>query len=677
MTLSTTSSSTLFDAGSAISNHAFLDTMVSMLTGKLQPMLEQAMQVQRAPILSFPPPAPASAVIPASVDASSLQALHEIYPNGRFLSVEQAQMVQLASHRVQHLVGVLPTGGGKSAVWEVNARRERQQGRFTVVFAPFNALLDQHKTKAEALGITTQRFTTIDTPLADLIFVSFEKTANPSFWDWLKKNCGPVSPGGLYRLVRFIIDEAHYLVDTNNQDFRPKITHMSRLSSYGVPVVCLTATLPPSHVRDLSLRLDLHQPREVRAYTGRLNIRYSARKIPKVGYMDASQEVEHACQAIWEAVSPLPQGRRIIVYFQDLKVLDAIFTSFRSKYGDVGKFHAKMTLEEATQSMEAWGSGFRTLLASKACGLGIDRPDVDHVLHWECPTSLVDYAQESGRAGRMGQAAEAVILYTRLPSVPMEDRNGRVELITTLESSVCRRQVLEAFMDGQGLNCLARPAATRLCDNCETSIAMTYPNPHPPAPLLVPSPISFPAQSVSQPPTPAQLIASSSDSPIPPPNVRRIVENLKGRCAICYLEGRGRVNGSAFGCQGHPGLGLRGAISNFKYSVDWPTTNCTFICWRCYLPMDDYHANPRDRAHRSCTYDNVLPPIMYWVWRNVEWQRAVQEWIGQKFVDVDGYTVWCRKESKGVYNVVRLTEWVDTQLEANGKWSVAAGAGAI
>ncbi|KAK5706930.1 hypothetical protein LTR97_001922 [Elasticomyces elasticus] len=186
--------------------------------------------------------------------------------------------------------------------------------------------------------------------------------------------------------------------------WRPKMLRLQEMAQQDVPVVYLTATLPPSEEEAwLSIvgvaRKDMHMIRDV---TTRPNIAYS---VVKYGVEEEEQCVKGL---VGEKLAQYPDGQ-VIVYCRTIKQVKRVaeYTGGQAFYRVIGNGE-----EKARILRRLTGQSTRLFVATNALGLGVDAPQIRCVIHVGCPSEMEQYAQESGRAGRDEKASEAIIMRT-------------------------------------------------------------------------------------------------------------------------------------------------------------------------------------------------------------------------------------------------------------------------
>ncbi|MFM5930704.1 MAG: DNA helicase RecQ [Novosphingobium sp.] len=390
--------------------------------------------------------------------ADLLPALHTTFGFPAFRGVQEQVVRRVLGG--QSTLAVMPTGAGKSLTYQLPATL---MPGTCVVISPLIALMHDQLRSAEANGIRAASLTsadanreeTIDRFRAgelDLLYVAPERASQPHFRELL----------GAGTISLFAIDEAHCVSEWGH-DFRPDYRALRPLmDSFGsVPRLALTATADAHTRADVLAQLGIPDDGLVIAGFDRPNIRYAIRHResgfsqlrsllqeqpgPGIIYAPTRRKVEDLASKLAEAT-----GRRVLPY------------------------HAGLPPEERAANQSAFvASEEMVMVATVAFGMGIDKPDVRFVAHAGVPKSIESYYQETGRAGRDGDDAVAVMFWAaqdfalareRLNEMDESRRNGersRLDALAALvESASCRRAILLRHF-GE-----APPEKCGNCDNC-------------------------------------------------------------------------------------------------------------------------------------------------------------------------------------------------------------------
>jgi len=379
---------------------------------------------------------------------------------------------------IEHVTGggdalvLMPTGGGKSLCYQIPAIARQQAGQgITVVISPLIALMhDQvgalHEAGVSAafLNSTLSQQETSDTERRlvqgniTLLYAAPERVNTPRFLAQLDS----LQERGLLSL--FAIDEAH-CVSQWGHDFRPEYRALTVLHErYGsVPRIALTATADALTRADIIERLQLQDARLFVSSFDRPNIRYTI------------VEKRDATQQLLRFIRHEHMGDAGIVYCQSRKRVEDIANLLCDEGIAALPYHAGLDakVRQANQDQFLRTEGV-VMVATIAFGMGIDKPDVRFVAHLDMPKNIEGYYQETGRAGRDGQAADAWMCYglqdvvnqrRMIDESPAAEEfkqglRGKLEALLGLaEATDCRRVRLLAYFDEASSDC-------GNCDNC-------------------------------------------------------------------------------------------------------------------------------------------------------------------------------------------------------------------
>ncbi len=299
----------------------------------------------------------------------------------------------------QDTLVLLPTGGGKSVCFQVPAL---QQGKVCIVVTPLIALmkdqvdqLKRRKIPAAAIysGMSARE---IDVALDNCIhgntaflYVSPERLQTDLM----------IARTKLMQVGLLVVDEAH-CVSQWGYDFRPAYLQIPAFRELlpGCPVMALTASATGTVQRDIIDKLGMKQAKVFRRTFARSNLSYSV-------FKTADKE-----QQLLRVLSNVPGTA--IVYVRTRKRTHQVADWLLKRGIAAAGYHAGLTLKEREERQQAWiQNRIRVVVATNAFGMGIDKPDVRTVIHWDLPESLEAYYQEAGRAGRDGEKSFAVALY--------------------------------------------------------------------------------------------------------------------------------------------------------------------------------------------------------------------------------------------------------------------------
>jgi len=356
---------------------------------------------------------------------------------------------------------LMPTGGGKSLCYQIPALHRPGVG---IVISPLISLM---KDQVDALKENGVRAAFYNSSLKaakarevlarlhggelDLLYIAPERLMSGDFLERL--NDIPVA--------LFAIDEAH-CVSQWGHDFRPEYRELGRLRTIfpKTPLIALTATAESQTKTDIIERLNLQKSRCFIAGFDRPNIRYIV--------MDKQKPKEQLLTFL--------KGRHEeagIVYCLSRKRVEQVTAQLAQAGISAAAYHAGLSGDERRQVQEDFlHDNLRVVVATVAFGMGIDKPDVRFVVHHDLPKTIESYYQETGRAGRDGLPAEAVLLFGygdiavvrgliekgRNPDQKRIESHKLNAMVAFAESQSCRRRALLGYFGEP----LAEP-----CGNCD------------------------------------------------------------------------------------------------------------------------------------------------------------------------------------------------------------------
>jgi len=324
-----------------------------------------------------------------------------------------------AGMRGEHLLGILPTGTGKSLCYQIPAlSRYEKTGALTVVISPLVALMADQVAGLEVRGVSCcaavngllsmpERADILDRiRLGDvgILIIAPEQLRSRSLRRVLEQR----------EIGAWVMDEAHCLSKWGH-DFRPDYRYVGRFIKEKAgtdavpPITCLTATAKPDVTQDILAYFRDRLGIELRLFDGgasRANLEFA------VVATSPAEKFSHVHQIL---LADLPAGQPggAILYCATRRQTEDVARFLRDKGVSAAFFHAGLPPEtkKGVQAQFIRGE-LRVIVATNAFGMGIDKPDVRLVIHADIPGSLENYLQEAGRAGRDREQARCVLLYT-------------------------------------------------------------------------------------------------------------------------------------------------------------------------------------------------------------------------------------------------------------------------
>ena len=359
---------------------------------------------------------------------------------------------------------LMPTGGGKSLCFQLPAL---MRNGLTIVVSPLISLMKDQVDALQTSGIrATYLNSTLDRDQAKarwcglhrgeyrMLYVAPERLMLETFleralnWD----------------IAQLAIDEAHCISEWGH-DFRPEYRELKKLRKHlpDVPIMALTATATERVREDIIKELKLRDPRCYVASFNRPNLTY--RVVPKTAHYDQL--------LAFIRTRPNDSG---IVYCASRKSAESVARNLNEDGISAKPYHAGLTTSERTKHQEAFlRDDVRVVTATIAFGMGINKPNVRFVVHYDLPKNMEGYYQETGRAGRDGLPSECVLLFSpndvakQLHFIEKksetEARIARAQLqqmVHFAETRECRRATL--------LEYFGENSPQQQCDGCDNCL---------------------------------------------------------------------------------------------------------------------------------------------------------------------------------------------------------------
>ncbi|MGB2078754.1 MAG: ATP-dependent DNA helicase RecQ [Vibrio sp.] len=371
------------------------------------------------------------------------QILRDVFGYQTFRLGQEA-VIQSALQGQDSLV-IMPTGGGKSLCYQVPALLH---SGLTLVISPLISLMKDQVDQLKANGVAAacinssmewselqDVFNRMHQGQLKMVYVSPERALSQDFAERLRNL--PIS--------MVAVDEAHCISQWGH-DFRREYAMLGQLKQHlpNVPIMALTATADTATRQDIIQRLQLHQPFEYLGSFDRPNIRYTL--------VEKHKPIAQIIRYLGSQ-----KGQCGIIYCGSRKKVEMVTEKLCNNHIRAAGYHAGMPTDERAFVQDAFQKDdIQVVVATVAFGMGINKPNVRFVVHFDIPRNIESYYQETGRAGRDGLPAEAMMLYDpadmgwlrRMLDEKEDGPQKQVEnhKLTAMgafaEAQTCRRQVL-------------------------------------------------------------------------------------------------------------------------------------------------------------------------------------------------------------------------------------------
>jgi superfamily II DNA helicase RecQ len=391
------------------------------------------------------------------LDATLIKMLGE---GSQFRGIQRAA-IEAVVRGDNPILTVMATGAGKSMVFLLPAWGA--MGGTTVVLVPLIALRQDLRRRCQALGISCLEWTSrrsnqaVNSENVKIVLVMIESFVETEFQSFIQR---------LHysqQLDRIVLDECHELL-LNHDTFRPAFQHLHVLAQMETQMIFLSATLPPSQEKIFCDRLGIQLKglHIFRAPTTRTNIQYQIQRVNSSHPQDLSCIIKIIRDQMLQSTAG-----RTLVFCRSIAQGKILSKGLGCKLYHAGAAMKELILDQFISSLH------RILVVTSALSLGFDVPDIYSVFHVDRPFSLIEYVQQSGRAGRDGQLSKAHIFllnstpFSSKPGAGMSDQSALDEFLRDEgQAIVCRRITLDGYLDGRVDRKGCQKDDEELCDVC-------------------------------------------------------------------------------------------------------------------------------------------------------------------------------------------------------------------
>lgn len=502
-----------------------------------------------------------------------------------FKSQEQRLCLALSCFCNVDILGIIPTGGGKSLIFFLYAVMRRSKHQKTLVIVPTKSLQNQFILDSSSFNLRASSSLSVAINV-DIVFITPEAFSTNSCQ---REIYGLIANNSLDRIF---VDEAHMII--SDAGFRIDFENLKSLKYFNVSLTFLTGSLSPKFEKELILKFQRSDRifKTIRCSSNRKNLVFKVLKKGEINDLDL-------ILGNFFDSSSINAESRVIIYVHSIVNLDRIINL--SMFKDRMASHCSERQDiQNIQSKVMWSSGVKpVMVATSGFGVGIDYQLVHLVACFGKPYTIEDMYQQFGRAGRDGRRSEVILM----PLKSFENTNSSEDINQFIESKcICLRYFLTDIFDVCPVDCLSSDEMEK-CDNCHTPITIQ----HQPSPnsgermVFLPEGIPF--------------IRNNEEIE---KDLLRCLKIAQGKCLICLFE-RGTLtfscscspNGRCFRCL------KTGHGNNSPATIKCPEFKVKASCgvhYSCGTKFGTCNNQAR------CNFEKILPIF----WRRKHYQKELE-----------------------------------------------------
>jgi superfamily II DNA helicase RecQ len=597
--------------------------------------------------------------------------------NATWSNKSQRDGIMAALECEQDIIAIMATGAGKTMIALIPALLEERRSFVTVIVLPLRSLMTDYKRKLHDMSIGYEEFLGQTSARINghhnIILVSAD-AAKSQHWITCLADLNERR-----RVRRIVFDELHLALTSSN--FRPSLRDMDTLRSLDTQIIGLSGTIPYGQEETMKKLFGLTTETVIlRECTNRPELRYILKpKSPSKRLAQASVK-----QIIESHLPSFTDEDRILVFVPYKAEGDIMANELGCEFYQGGN---EITNQDRLDAYNNWRSGIhRTMVCTSAFGTGNDYSHVRLVIHYGTPLEMIDYIQESSRAGRDAKEAYCYIIpVTR--HYPQESVNNKKDItgqktISTMlwDSNRCLRYFITKFIDGKGLSChqSSNNIPCSRCTHPSTAFANRSMATHSTQlPQITPAPVSVSPRKRKQSSAFAEAHEQSKRRKLERDQkqmeyvakVKGLLDVYDSHCTYCLMKGFTEKRHSILRCHTLTTLtvGGRDSYLEFKKSIRYQESIHGAVCWKCHLPQCSDMLHDTFNRTQPCPYEDVLPPIGYAIYMSDRLRLDAGKRFQCDWTDVECFVKWlnARPVNGELTNLLALFCWYTQSIHVS------------